>query len=308
VHGAGVWSPTDFWGEDGQTGNGESTVDIGYKLLRRNPSGVGDAVATSATGQLGAPAVDSRQVNQYTLGVWCASCHDKAFEVQNGTSEETTFAARPKSGNGWHKTDPVAERLPEGTSIDGVHSTVLTGVYSGPGQCYTCHRGSLPADPDLAEAFTIGTTEQRLALLNPYRALGYFQLTNGASQSEQLAQQNANLTCSRCHFGTADFAFFSPGSDWPHRSIGDVSMLGDWTREPGDEADGFKPGDALTVQAGDIPDTINYTCQRCHIRPVLNENAYIISHRVPDHAFNFADFLNTIGLLNDQYSPGYQAP
>jgi len=299
------WMPTDFWGAEGQFGNNETTADSGYKLLRANPGGGANPVPNAVSGAIGAPAVDPAQVNQYTMSVWCESCHDAAVKVQSATSEETSFTANTtKDAKGWHATDPLATNLPEGSDINGPHSTVLTGVYSGPGQCYTCHRGGLPADPD-AEA------PNALAPFNRYRGLGYYQVTSASSPAARRAQQQRNLKCSRCHFGTADYAFFSPGSDWPHMSNdGGASLLGDWTRNRV-AGDGDKPGDAVpvlsSVPGADFPgNATTYACQRCHIRPDNDFDVYFMSHRVPDHTFNFLEFKKSIGRLGHRYSPGHK--
>ena len=306
VHGlVNGWTPTDFWGSEGQFRNNESTADYGYKLLRANPGGGVNSVPNSASGATGAPAVDPAQVNQYTMSVWCESCHDAALKMQSAASEETSFTANTtKDAKGWHATDPLAERLPVTGSdddIEGPHATVLTGVYSGPGQCYTCHRGGLPADPD-------AVAPNALAPFNRYRSLGYYQVTSASSPAARRAQQQRNLKCSRCHFGTADYAFFSPGSDWPHMSNdGGAALLGDWTRV----LDGDKPGDAtpvlsMAVSGVDFPDNATtYACQRCHIRPDNGLDVYFMSHRVPDHTFNFLDYMNSIGELDEVYSPAH---
>lgn len=65
-----------------------------------------------------------RSVNQYSLSVWCADCHNlnigclKTYDL---------IANKPNAGR--------------------THASPFIGAGNGPGQCYTCHRNDLPNTP-----------------------------------------------------------------------------------------------------------------------------------------------------------------
>ena len=318
VHGnVGTWQPQEFYrggvsdsisgltiGDDeaGQFQNNETVTELSYKMLRTNPlamlspADAGAAVVTdveTASDPL-VYAKDPNQVNQFTMNVWCASCHNSSamdktmssirpngLEPETFDSLVTTFTV--------NNTDVHNEAggfaTPEGetTPVASQHSTAFWGVYSGPGQCYTCHRGDLnTVDSFTAQWAPNGNFELEpvadnpaLDVLAPFRALGYFTLdpdTNSAME----AQQARNLACSSCHFGTADYARWAPQSDWPHRSPdGDIALLGLFER-PGLELNGTTPSES------DVPDLV---CGRCHISNPDEANSFVISHHYILHGY-----------------------
>lgn len=139
--------------------------------------------ATVATGVADTPANDQSQVNQYTLSVWCADCHTLTIGQYDvpGRYEELGYSS--------HETSMT-------------HDSPMEGAGNGPGQCYTCHRSGLSAEPTAT------------------------------------AYAGADAQCQTCHYGTGSFAtdpFRATvgGSDWPHSAeASSAYMLGAWTRDP----------------------------------------------------------------------------
>jgi hypothetical protein len=87
VHGtnAGAWLPDDFF----DAGADDATNKVGYKYLRSNPSRSLRTTANQVPNVANRPAVDaaiddvtvdSAVVNQFTLSIWCANCHDNAYQ------------------------------------------------------------------------------------------------------------------------------------------------------------------------------------------------------------------------------------
>jgi hypothetical protein len=304
VHGsvAGAWLPTDFWGPDGQDGNPatDDTTDVnGYKLLRANPSGVGDPAPNSGPA-VGNYVADTDTVNQYTYSVWCATCHNQALKAQTVVlSEDATFTVDEDNGSaGIHDSSKKIA-----VDIDGSHDSVTNGIYSGPTQCYSCHRAELP---DTEEFYDFDD-----ATLAKIRARGYFPGTE--------AELDENIKCSRCHYGTADFAYAAASGhsyDWPHADAsGGKALLGTWTR---DEANVASEGELVafspTAPSNWVTEpTEYYVCRRCHVSDIANGDAaltsdpqiFTISYHDHFHTFTFSDADGTTGSLEATYSPGY---
>jgi len=327
VHGAAaaMWTPSEFWqggvtdplglgpnagnfADAGQFENNETVDELGYKMLRTNPSGrQNGAVPESSANLPDNPATSVDQINQYTLGIWCANCHNSAYNPMEDSRALATNGVFDSMTTTFTALDPAlvhnqnggfAEGY-DGTVIDDPHSSVFYGVYSGPGQCYTCHRGDLNlAWPTTATWGPNGVIEPIDDADNPdldelarFRALGYFELEPTSTPASQTADQAHNLACSSCHFGTADYARWASGSDWPHRSPdGDIALLG-------------------LIEAGDPPaDPAELTnfCARCHV-DVSDEtqvpNNFVISQHYIEHSQ--PDTVGgLLGLLQGILSPG----
>ncbi|MCL2525453.1 MAG: hypothetical protein FWE46_00115 [Coriobacteriia bacterium] len=341
----------------GQFNNDETTSEFGYKLLRANPAadfnqGVPAASVVRPDASdgpyAGVPAKDPNTVNQFMMNTWCATCHNAdnlnvkmtsirpsgGIELQEDgavpvwESLVTTFTAESAdvhnadggfaAGYG-DAADPEAQP----------HPTAFIGNYSGPGQCYTCHRGDLgvtadspirfgpagdpnasfdadgviiPVDeavsPDIAwndPNLTLDPSERSLA---PFRALGYFSLSNDTDKHGSLVDQQArNLACSNCHFGTADYARWARASDWPHRSgNSDTMLLG--LDLNSDQTDALNNGRLTADVAAQV------FCSRCHAAVTLDDtsNGFVISQ----HYINHAGLVNSgNNNLGDNQSPGF---
>ena len=348
VHGnVGTWQPQEFFRGDvsdpisvgtfsvndnqaGQFENNETVTQLSYRMLRSNPlamvspTNAGDAAATNvetASDPL-VYAKDPNQVNQFTMNVWCSSCHNSpgvdktmtsirpsGLEPETFDSLVTTFTVNNTSDI-HNEAGGFATAEGETSPIASQHSTAFWGVYSGPGQCYTCHRGDLnTVEPFTAQWATNGDFDLQPIpdSVNPpltgdnslerFRALGYYTIDN-ATSAEMSAQQARNLACGSCHFGTADYARWAPQSDWPHRSPdGDISLLGLFER-PGLELNG------LTPASSDLPELV---CARCHISDPEDPSRFLISHHYLLHAYVDTD---ATGELNPEtpLSPGNAPP
>ena len=344
VHGnVGTWQPQEFYRGDvsdpisagtfsvnsdqaGQFENNETVTQLSYKMLRTNPmamvssANAGDPAATdveTASDPL-VYAKDPNQVNQFTMNEWCASCHNSpgldktmtsirpsGLEPEMFDSLVTTFTVN-NTTDIHNEAGGFATAEGETTPIASQHTTAFWGVYSGPGQCYTCHRGDLNTiEPFTAQWAPNGDFELQPIPddVNPpltgddslerFRALGYFTIDN-ASATEMSAQQARNLACGSCHFGTADYARWAPQSDWPHRSPdGDISLLGLFER-PGLELNGISP------TSDDLPELV---CGRCHVNDPEDTSRFLISHHYYLHGYVDTDA--TVELNpNTPLSPG----
>ena len=341
VHGnVSTWQPPDFYRGEvtdpisgmsftlaGLFGNSE-TVDLySYSLLRNSPAGVANPGIGEVT-FVGEPSTDyatsTDQYNQFMMNLWCANCHnaDSMNKTMEGMrvsqagddfdSLVTTFTATGDFGDVHNEDGGFAAGYGSSPQVPNEpHSTAFVGVYSGPGQRYTCHRGDL-GGPLTAEWEThpSGAREDIIPIpdeenpplvdeenptlvregsLSRFRALGYFSLEPG-SESEQLAQQARNLACGSCHFGTADYARWSRQSDWPHRSgENDRSLLG----IDRDITAGANPG--FTPQ--------NF-CGRCHVPVDLDgtPDGFVISHHFITHRAPDPD--GSSGETGHDQSPG----
>lgn len=344
VHGnVGTWQPEEFFrgvgtgtfAQGGAFSNDETVDELSYRMLRVSPAGVANPNIAPAPTEPADPssplvyATDTNQINQFTMGTWCSSCHNapgmnKVMEstTASGATFEEMMDSLPSTftvnnadvhsvDGGFAASYPAdAPDLPE-----EAHPSTFVGVYSGPGQCYTCHRGDLGgplnaqwtlngspvAEWELgAELAPDPDAPTDLDTLARFRALGYFALDSGTAQ-QQLDQQARNLACSSCHFGTADYARWSLMSDWPHRSAdSDVMLLG---------------LDLNSTELSQVGDSGNATrlpaslaserfCSRCHIS--INDasaaNMFAISHHYLEH--NNINNEETTVTLFSPLSPG----
>ncbi|MCL2402887.1 MAG: hypothetical protein FWC86_01425 [Coriobacteriia bacterium] len=336
VHGnVGTWQPEEFfWGangaEPGVFADGETVTSLSYRMLRANPAGVFNPAATPVAVAPAEPsdplvaAVDTNQVNQFTMSEWCSNCHNasgmrermdsmsmSSYGIEELLSMTTTFTAEYANAHssGFALTYPGGESIPA-----TAHPTFFSGVYSGPGQCYTCHRGDLGSSAMAQWEWTLNgaslsqwepgaefapipstlevVNQDLLDELAPFRDLGYFAVEPTATAEEQAY----NLACSSCHFGTADYARWALMSDWPHRSAdSDVMLLGI----------DLSDAEQTAVQANEgLPVDIasEHFCSRCHAGiNDLTANMFMISHHYLDHS-NVSNE-TTVGL-GFQQSPG----
>jgi len=336
VHGnIGAWQPSEFFrglaaGSEfefaGLWENNETVTDYSYKMLRANPAATFNSASTPAAIESDNDnpvfARDTDQVNQYTLNTWCASCHnaaglDKTMEsvrpagLENEAFEPLVTAFTVTDVDNIHDeaggfavgydgaADPAAEP----------HSTTFVGIYSGPGQCYTCHRGDLGGWRTATwDVYGIESFEPLAGVdtypnfdnLDRFRALGYFSLQTNTSD-----EQNRNLACSSCHFGTADYAFWAPQSDWPHRSQDyDIALLGLMSPWANLDNRGLAAGQTpVSPAAPDRADLPELFCARCHVNvsdDATEPNTFMISRHYIDHAIEN----DNSGELQAPTSPG----
>ena len=333
VHGnINAWQPTEFfrglaagsgYEAAGVWENNETVTEYSYKMLRANPAASFNPAsvdaATESDNANPVYATDTDQVNQYTLNVWCASCHnaagmDKVMEsIRPAGLEDEAFESLVTTFTVTDVDNVHDETGGFAVGYDGAadppaepHSTTFVGVYSGPGQCYTCHRGDLGGwrtaswDVNGIEPFEplVGVEDYpNYDNLGRFRALGYFSLQTNTSD-----EQNRNLACSSCHFGTADYAFWAPQSDWPHRSqTGDIALLGLMSPWANEDNRGLVAGQtpAVPAVAPDSADLPELFCARCHVNvsdDATSPNTFMISHHYIEH-----------GVVNDN-SGELQAP
>ena len=291
VHGTlNDWMPTDYY-SDGSHASMD-TAKYGYKLLLSNPGGGDHAAPNKSAREVSDFGADTAAVNQFTLSVWCASCHDKAplpqdYMTATGAPADTTTFTTTQASADIHSDQAIAT---DGSSdINGPHYTSFVGIGMGATQCYTCHRGGLSAE--VAPLNNAG--------VNQLSAMGY----TAAGEA----------SCSLCHYGTADFANdpanLDGTSDWPHSSVGDEALLGNWTVDQTDPQDPIlKPN--VTITADIVRPAI---CSRCH--PVESKNGTDLTFFSSGHMLTHSYPINpltgswatsqTVGTLQNNYSPGY---
>ena len=118
--------------------NSKSYTENGY--TGRTPTWIAQDWEAEVTG----PSGDARTVNQYTLSVWCADCHNLniggATELNN---EELGFKAH-------------SERT---------HPAPFTGAHGGPGQCYSCHRTDLSVSMGVNDPAGYGRNQTKETLV-----------------------------------------------------------------------------------------------------------------------------------------------
>ncbi len=130
---AGVNFSTDYsnsktYTENGYTGKTPTWVVQGWE------NGVG-----------GGPSQDPQTVNQYTLSVWCADCHN--LNIGGATAlanEELGFKAH----------------------TERTHPAPYTGSHDGPSQCYACHRDDLSVLPGNADPAGYGRNQPANGVLS----------------------------------------------------------------------------------------------------------------------------------------------
>lgn len=97
-------------------------------------------IAQNISGEAGGtgPAEDPATVNQYTLSVWCADCHNLNIGgSETLTNEELGFKAH----------------------TERTHPAPFTGAHNGPGQCYSCHRNDLSVSEGVADPAGYGFSQ-----------------------------------------------------------------------------------------------------------------------------------------------------
>jgi hypothetical protein len=166
-------------------------------------------------------------VNNMTLSYWCADCHNLNI-------------------GGW---EPLADQeLGFKAHNEKTHPAPFYGAYSGPGQCYSCHRNDL--------APKMGLT----AVQNPVPD------STGASHAVPNDPYGSSRnSCTQCHYGTNDYnrernvAITYARSDFPHSgAASDIKMLGSYSVT----ADGSSQG---TITAATVTsNNIDAVCVRCH--------------------------------------------
>jgi hypothetical protein len=163
------------------------------------------------------------KVNEMALSYWCADCHNLNV---GGTQELTNVELGFKAHN------------------ERTHPAPYYGAYTGPGQCYSCHRNDLPPQMGLTAA------------ADP-RGLGSPAAINAGRES-----------CTQCHFGTGDYyqvrknAATMQNSDFPHSGRPtDIKLLGSYNISNGNTTGGWTP----VYNTATITDTsLDQVCLRCH--------------------------------------------
>lgn len=166
-------------------------------------------------------------VNNMTLSYWCADCHN----LNIGGFEKLT-----------------AQELGFKAHTERTHPAPYVGSYSGPGQCYSCHRNDLAPKMGLTAASNPVTDSAGAAHATPNDPYG--------------ASRNS---CTQCHYGTNDYyaervsAITYARSDFPHSGKpSDIKLLGSYSVA----ADGSSQG---TITAAVItPNNLDAVCIRCH--------------------------------------------
>ena len=160
---------------------------------------------------------DAWSVSEGALSVWCADCHNLNI-------------------GGWEELADV--ELGFKAHTERTHPAPYTGAYSGPGQCYSCHRSEGLA-PVMGGTFD-GTTFPVNGSLNAGR--------NG---------------CTQCHYGTQDYyqnrmnPATAVDSDFPHSANGDsIKLLGGYSI-------GASP---TTIDTSTVitESNLDAVCLRCH--------------------------------------------
>ncbi len=157
---------------------------------------------------------DADSINEAALSVWCADCHNLniggADMLEN---EELGFKAH----------------------TERTHPAPFVGAYTGPGQCYSCHRSD-----------------------------GLAPVMGGTYDGVTYPSRGAVSGCTQCHYGTSDYYFnrMNPvtaiDSDFPHSGGADsIKLLGSYSVDPEDPT----TIDTTTVITSENLDAV---CLRCH--------------------------------------------
>ncbi|MCL6473363.1 MAG: hypothetical protein K6T91_11230 [Firmicutes bacterium] len=155
---------------------------------------------------------DPQTINQYALSAWCADCHNLDIGYWKGL-------ANTELGYKNH--------------ADRTHPVPFTGANNGPGQCYSCHRNDLPADP----------------------IYSYYD--------------SENVSCEACHFGTSTYkavredingdGIAGDYSDFPHSGQeNSIKLLGSYVGFLDDS------GNRQTKEQTITEDNLDGVCKRCH--------------------------------------------
>jgi hypothetical protein len=226
--------PTEYWGgnqvvkaiEDkavagtnfSQNVSGEFTY-VENGVTRAAPLWIAQDIHDSGTdtGVYRYPA----KVNTAALSWWCADCHNLNV-------------------GGWEQLH--SEELGFKAHNERTHPAPFYGAYTGPGQCYSCHRNDLPVQ--------MGTS------------------TGTAGGVAPAAIFAGRDSCTQCHYGTGDYyqSRMNPAtavnSDFPHSgSADDMKMLGAYNISNASTTGGWTP----VYNAATITDTsLDQVCLRCH--------------------------------------------
>jgi len=219
---------TNFSGEV----SGENTFTENG-VTRRQPLWIAQDIHGSATGggQYRYPNV----VNQAAISWWCADCHNLNV-------------------GGWEPLED--EELGFKAHTERTHPAPYYGAYTGPGQCYSCHRNDLSVQVNKAQPYATSsvadTSTHFTAAITPGRE-----------------------SCTQCHYGTGDYykeridadvdssnglkpAF---ASDFPHSGrSSDMKLLGSYSVS-GNPSGAWSPTyNEATITAN----TLDQVCLRCH--------------------------------------------
>ena len=228
--------PTEYWGanqivkaiEDSATaGVNFSQTQSGSFTYTEN--GVTRAAPVWVAQDIHAPADGTdagvyrypNKVNTAALSWWCADCHNLNI-------------------GGW---EPLHnEELGFKAHTERTHPAPFYGAYTGPGQCYSCHRNDLPVQ--------MGTS------------------TGPEGGTAPAALYAGRESCTQCHFGTGDYyqsrmnAATAVESDFPHSgSANDMKLLGAYSVSNIGVGGAWAPQyDTATVTST----TLDQVCLRCH--------------------------------------------
>ncbi|MCL2818138.1 MAG: hypothetical protein FWD41_00155 [Actinomycetia bacterium] len=264
VHGSavGAWLPTDLYDPSGTAE--WATSNVGYKFLRSNPSGSqrdpsdpANVAVPNDIGEATALYQDIDALNQFTLSVWCANCHDAAFNAQRvpyhdmsadySLVETFTVTGLPLK-NIHPSTDPqdkesisddhyygFSHRSPK-PSYNPSQNTEM--FYTGSMECYSCHRGGLSSRGE--------------ALVGAPLPPGYESALKPGAQDWQI-DVDPKAQCARCHYGFANYAVDKvrlTTGDFPHSFNGARGHLGNFmiadSADPYGEATQQNPIDELS--------------------------------------------------------------
>ncbi len=212
---------------------GPSNTGYPYTIWTRWPE-------TSFSRYQGALYRDPAVVNQDTLSVWCADCHNLNIGYPDEVPAE--FGLEVHGG----RTHPVP----------------FVGAENGPGQCYSCHRNDMPLNSFEMDEYglTYPTNVRGKYLYNPaaneceschFGTATYYNL-------QTLADENVDQ-----RFPWA-WIYIDYRYDWPH-SGGQgnesypsyIKLLGPWT------AEATEGGYAFTMTTITV-DNLDAVCKRCH--------------------------------------------
>ncbi|MCL2491455.1 MAG: hypothetical protein FWE87_01725 [Coriobacteriia bacterium] len=325
VHGsaASAWLPTDLY--DLFENTEAPTSVAGYKFLRANPSqgwrDAGDALnkavpnnVAEAHKMYGADSID--EVNQFTLSIWCANCHDYAFNPARVPLEDDTFSEEETMTVsdiylGSIHTDKGTKAISDTHKQGVAHRTPMQGLYAdktGAMECYTCHRAGLSPRGEALDATAINTL--------PAKYQDAFTVGN--------VDLHPEARCARCHYGFANYAIdkerlaVGGDSDFPHSATGPRALLGDYLL-----ADSAEPYDHAIITGQAVLDALNTTtnvnsfragmCGRCHVvndmgatggKDDKNWIEFTRSYHWLEHAFSSEWQLTPALGTSDLHSPG----
>ncbi|MDP2181287.1 MAG: hypothetical protein Q8K99_01790 [Actinomycetota bacterium] len=234
--------PTEYWGanqvvkaiEDSATSgvnfsqeeSGEKTY-VENGVTRSQPVWIAQDIHAEGSGADTGIYRYPNKVNTMAVSWWCADCHNLNI-------------------GGWEPlTDP---ELGFKAHTERTHPAPFYGAYTGPGQCYSCHRNNLAPQMGLAAASdptssTIGGVARRAAMYV------------------------GRESCTQCHYGTSDYyqertSTYAEKLDFPHSGAAtDIKLLGSYNVSNTSATGGWTPRyNAATI----TPTTLDQVCLRCH--------------------------------------------